>query len=351
MKRNLFVALAALAVLASCNSQKVTTVKCNFPSPESAPAAVQILVGNLLDTTVAVMDGKLEAKIPADKRTLSYIISENQPLQFISDGSTITVDFTDKSVVSSAKNGVNDRLKAYQAWQETFMREFQEKNAALPEEEQDAFLEETLNEYNARLLQVIKENPDNVLALMAYSSLDLDDQDEMLKVLQGLAPNMKEEPSIHAAITALETRQTTAEGKPFVDFTVVQDPQDAENTTVKLSDYVGQGKYILLDFWASWCGPCREETPYIKGVYEKYYGDRFDVVSVAIGDKPEDSRAAIQELGMTWNQIVNAWQEPARLYGVQYIPHLILFGPDGTILKRDLRGEAIEAAVAEALGQ
>ena len=131
----------------------------------------------------------------------------------------------------------------------------------------------------------------------------------------------------------------------------MQDPEDPENSTVKLSDYVGKGKYILVDFWASWCGPCREEMPYIKEVYEKYHGENFDIVGVAINDRPDDSKAAVEVLEIPWNQILNAQQVPADLYGIQYIPHVILFGPDGTILKRNLHKESIGEAVAEALGE
>ena len=351
MKTNVLFVMAAVALMASCASREYTTVKCSFPSPESAPASVQIMVGSQVDTMVAVVDGKMEAKIPANPRSLAYIVSAKQPLQFVSDGSVITVDFAEKSVVSSDKNGVNKRLKDYLAWQETFMREFQQKNAGLSEEEKEAYMEETLNEYNKHLKEVIKKNPDNVLALMCVSSLELDDDAEMLKILKGLSPKMKEIPSIKNMIKVLDGQQATAEGKPFVDFTVVQDPDDPDNSTVKLSDYVGQGKYILVDFWASWCGPCKEETPYIKEVYEKYKGDRFDVVGVAVSDKPADTKAAIEELEMPWNQILNAQRIPSGLYGIQYIPHIILFGPDGTILKRGLRGEAIGEAVAEALGE
>lgn len=136
----------------------------------------------------------------------------------------------------------------------------------------------------------------------------------------------------------------TAEGKMFTDFEAEYDGK-----VVKLSDYVGKGKYVLVDFWASWCGPCRAEIPNLLSVYEKYKGDNFEVLGVATWDAPEDTKTAIEQLGITYPQIMNAQKAGSDAYGINGIPQIILFGPDGTILKRNLRGAAIEDAVQEAL--
>lgn len=135
------------------------------------------------------------------------------------------------------------------------------------------------------------------------------------------------------------------EGKKFVDFIVSDGNPDG--TAVRLSDYVGKGKYVVVDFWASWCGPCKREIPNLKSVFDKYAGDDFTVVSVAVWDKRPDSEAAIKSHGMTWPQIVNAGETPTKLYGIQGIPQIMLVGPDGTVVGWDLRGEGIEAAVKE----
>lgn len=137
----------------------------------------------------------------------------------------------------------------------------------------------------------------------------------------------------------------TAEGQKFSDFTIEQ----PDGKKVSLSDYAGKGKYILVDFWASWCGPCRGETPNMKEIYKKYKGDKFEIVGIAVWDKPEDTQKAIAEDKVEWPQIINAQEIPTKMYGVRGIPHIILIGPDGTILARNLRGDAMKSRVAREL--
>ena len=152
-----------------------------------------------------------------------------------------------------------------------------------------------------------------------------------------------------SAYDAITIQRTTAPGQPFTDYLIVGGNPDG--TDVKLSDYVGRGRYILLDHWASWCGPCKAEMPYIKKTWEAFHGDRFDVVSIAVSDKRADTEQALSTLDMPWNQILDAQRIPLELYGVNAIPHLILFGPDGTILRRGLRGGDVYTTVAEMLSR
>lgn len=139
--------------------------------------------------------------------------------------------------------------------------------------------------------------------------------------------------------------KNTAEGKLFTDFTIEQE----DGTSVSLSDYVGKGKYVLVDFWASWCGPCIQETPVLAEVYNKYKGDKFELLGVAVWDRLDKTKEAIEKHGMNWPQILDAKMKPMELYGISGIPHIILFAPDGTIVERDLRGEMLKAKVAEVM--
>lgn len=144
-----------------------------------------------------------------------------------------------------------------------------------------------------------------------------------------------------------EALAATQPGTQYVDFTIPHGNLDGSEA--KLSDYVGKGKLILVDMWASWCGPCRRAMPYIREVYDKYAGDKFDVVSVAVWDERQKSIDAVPALGMTWHQIYEAESIPTELYGVNGIPHIMLIAPDGTIIARGLNNKVLDLWVSSEL--
>ncbi len=204
--------------------------------------------------------------------------------------------------------------------------------------------------YVAKNLDILNVNKSN--ALGKYIVYDIlysvsDTEFYISKLSNETAPTAFEFAPTKKVIARIENSKKTAEGSVFTDFIV--ENGNLDGSVAKLSDYVGNGKYVLVDFWASWCGPCRKETPLVSSVYEKYKGNDFDVLSVAVWDKPENTLKASAELGVNWNQIINAQSEPTELYGIAGIPHIILFGPDGTIIARNLRGEEIEKAIEKAL--
>ena len=229
-------------------------------------------------------------------------------------------------------------------------------DSTLSAEEMSAKMQEAYDAVSAELvsdgLEMIRKYPSGTLAVTVLqnvaSVMEENQLAEALGLLEGAA---LEDDYVKSLVALNDAKQATAEGKMFTDFTVVQDPADSLGSKVSLSDFVGKGKYVLVDFWASWCGPCKAEIPNIAAVYEKYKGEDFDVLSIAVWDDPADTKVSAKEHGVVWNQIINAQQVPTDLYGIEGIPHIILFGPDGTILKRNLRGEDIESAVAEALGR
>ena len=336
--KKLMIAAMAMALVAACGTKATTQVSGSVPEGEET---VQIVTADI-DTTLTVADGKFCIEVPTKVTAVSYAVAAGRQVSFIADGSKITVDFEDGEAESSSKNGVQARFADYQNWNDDFMAEYRESvsKEELSDDEREEITENAVEKYNEHLLQVIKANKDNVLGLIGISNIELDDDAEMLALINGLSDELQAEPRVQAMKKSLDASSKTAEGQMFTDFEV---------DGVKFSDFIGKGKYVLVDFWASWCGPCRGEMPNLRSVYEKYHGDKFDMLSVAVWDKPEDTVKAAEEEKIVWNQIINAQRIPTDIYGIQGIPHIILFGPDGTILKRNLRGEAIAKAVEEAL--
>ena len=203
--------------------------------------------------------------------------------------------------------------------------------------------------YAEGLLKFYQENKENAIGPWAfcnylmYKDFSEADIDSLLKDAPTEYALLKR---VEKAKNAARQLTLTAEGMKFTDFEV-----KAEDGAIqKLSDYVGKGKVTLVDFWASWCGPCRAEIPKLQALKAKY-GDKFDVVGVAVWDNPDDTRKAMRQMEITWPVIIGTQQlnEPTDLYGIKGIPHIIIFGPDGTILSRGLTGENLAAKLAEVL--
>lgn len=254
-----------------------------------------------------------------------------------------------------------ERIKAYEQEHEAMLTEYRTMMDSLSSDHAaaEAYYNDFVQKYIDFNLKAAKKNSDNEVAIQVLMNLrGLISDEQSQQIIYAMSPEMLENEQVVALKEGLDARLATAEGKMFVDFTVNSVvgqtrsiPPQPVYGEVKLSDYVGKGKYILLDFWSPWCGPCRREMPNIKAVYDKYKGEQFDVVSIAVWEREpvEVTIETAAKLGMDWNQINNGQREPAQLYGVEGIPHLILFGPDGTILKRGFHGAEIDQVVSSYL--
>lgn len=350
MKTRILYILALAATLVACtNVHDKTVISGHLDNPY---AQVRVVSAGF-DTTFHCENAQFSLEVPVDLSTISTISTLSGTVGFVSDGSEIAVDFRESEPFAESKGKTaNAAFVAYQKQLYKLQMDFSSEIEALaqkglsPEEQEqkgNELYEGIVEKMVGISKKAIKANRDNATAIMAISNLAGNvDPEELLSLVDLLDPSIRDTETIVALTSSLSSAAATAEGSMFLDFVAPYDGVEK-----RFSDYVGNGKYVLVDFWASWCGPCKAEMPNLKAVYEKYHGDQFDMLSVAVWDDPEDSIASALELGIEWNQIINAQQVPTELYGIDAIPHIILFGPDGTILRRNLRGEEIDKVVGQ----
>lgn len=193
--------------------------------------------------------------------------------------------------------------------------------------------------------KAIAENPNGVgeYAVMVLGNNYSLTPEQWDAVYANINPYLRERELTNHFNNRFQSLKKSLPGNPFIDLNgKTPDGKDA-----KLSDYVGKGKYVLVDFWASWCGPCKHEAEEtLRPLYEKYKDDdRFMILSVATWDEPEATLSALEQLQYPWQQMIDAGMTPMNLYGFDGIPMIFLFSPDGTILKRDLRGALLTKEV------
>lgn len=163
---------------------------------------------------------------------------------------------------------------------------------------------------------------------------------ELEKLIAGFAPEIK--PSIYLKILGerVEAMKRSDVGQPYINIVL----PDTAGNPVALSSIIEEGKYVLVDFWASWCPPCRAENPHVVEAYKKYADKGFTVFGVSLDKEIDPWKKAIEDDGLAWSNVsdIKFWEcAPAKEYGVSSIPSNFLISPEGIIVAKQLRGEEL----------
>lgn len=201
------------------------------------------------------------------------------------------------------------------------------------------------DEYYRQAERLMLENIDNPVGLSLFMDQAYEMEPAELAATVEKYPQLKKSKRVGKLLEANKRKALTQPGNKFADFEVVDN-----GVTHKLSDVVGKGKPVLVDFWASWCGPCRAEMPNLKKIYSKY-GDALKVLGVAVWDKPDDTAQAVKSLELPWEIWANGQTAPTDVYGISGIPCIVVFDGDGTIRIRDKVGAELEAALEELMAK
>jgi thiol-disulfide isomerase/thioredoxin len=321
---------------------------------------VDQITGEAIDTAV-VANGTFTLKGEAPKDAYLNITSDKSNWSFMlfNDGKPIQVNYADLTLKGS---DLNNKLAECDAKTDSLYQEynaFVNELVALPKEEQEAKMpeyEEWFKKLGECYVAVVEENKDNLIPVAFIQQVrSLAGPDKFNELLESGAA-FTQHPYVQdlkRRIEESEAKQKEAEekkqaiiGQKFLDL----EEADPDGNMHKLSEYVGQGKWVLVDFWASWCGPCKNEMPNVVNAYKKYHDKGFEVVGLSFDREKEPWVKAITDWEMPWIHLsdLKYWKTVASdVYNVNSIPDNLLIDPEGTVVARCLRGDALEAKLAE----
>lgn len=301
--------------------------------------------------SATVADGKFAMK---GKRHAYDLVSLGNKglhgIMFFIDGEPMTVNFVNDTLTASP---LNEKFQGYMAedkvFTDNFYRLFMASKKAKSEAERHEMEQQIAANNEAMIEQArrfIRENRDNVIAAYFLQSASGYMDFEELSATIDSTTYYFNHPLMNEAKQRLQVLQLRQVGKPLTDATL----EAPDGQSHQLNEWCGQGKYVLIDFWASWCRPCRMEMPNVIQNYERFRDRGFEVLAVSIDDKKSAWLRGIKDFGTPFVQLSELKGRNSKLaviYGISTIPANLLVNPQGKIVAADLRGKALTKKLEE----
>jgi len=361
--RNVLAILVFVMAVYSCQSAKDEySIKGSVAGVETGKVYLQKLVDGQPQSvdTAELVGGKFTFKGKMEMPDIRFLRLNDQDYfaQFFLDNANITVTANKDSLRNTKITGspTQDVFKIYITEMEKLNKEvmaLQEKyQSAMSMNNTDA-AEKAKIDYQAMIdnnkvytKNFVKEHSNSVVSpyITLFQLANQIDGAELDSIASKFAPELSKSEYVIKINEIVQEQKKTAIGVVAPDFTM----NDPEGKPIQLSSL--KGKVVLVDFWASWCGPCRQENPNVVKLYQQYHSKGFEILGVSLDKTKEDWLKAIKDDNLTWIHVsdLQFWQNAAaRLYGVNAIPQSFLLDKDGKIIGKGLRGEQLAKKMME----
>ncbi|MDR0661355.1 MAG: AhpC/TSA family protein [Prevotellaceae bacterium] len=277
---------------------------------------------------------------------------------FVIDSNNITVDINAEGTIAVSGSELTERFDTYREELGIRTKESSDLMRSIVEsgdpnklrndkelQEKVKAAQQKTTDYN---VEFAKNNINNVAGQYALgSTVDRLTIDQLKDIVAQANNATLTTPVLKKAAELISTQESLGVGKPFVDVQA----QSPEGNKAALSDYAGKGKYVLVDFWATWCAPCKKEAPTLIELYNKYKDKGFEIVSISLDEKKDDWLKSIKEWEMPWihmSDLGGFKGNAAQSYMVKAIPYMVLISPDGKIIEAlKLRGKELIVKLEE----